>query len=123
MSYPVLQPSARTYVPGNWAVKTYNSMSGAEVRLLYGNKRFNASLRLEYSNITDAEAFDFLTHYNSQMGTYRTFTLPTEALAGWAGSTYIPNVSVMKYRYDGPPSVVQVRPGISTVSLELKGVV
>ena len=123
MTYPTLQPSARTYDPGNWPVKTYNSLSGAEIRIRYGDKRFNAKLTLQYQNIADTAADDFLAHFDSQYGTYKAFTLPTEVLAGWTGSNYIPNASAMKFRYGRAPTVVSVRPGVSTVSVELTGVI
>ena len=123
MTYPTFVPSARTYDPGNWAVKSYNAMSGAEIRIRYGDKRYNAKLTLQYQNITDTDADDFLSHYDTQYGTYKTFTLPAQVLTGWTGTNYIPDVSVMKFRYSKAPSVVSVQPGISTVSIELTGVV
>ncbi len=123
MTFPALAPSSRKYDPGNWPVKTYNSVSGVEVRLRYGDKRYNAKLSLQYQNIPDTSADDFLAHYESQFGTYKAFTLPSEVVAGWTGSTYIPNQSTMKFRYSGPPVVDSVRPGVSTVSLELTGVI
>ena len=123
MSFPTLAPTARTFDPGDWPVKKYNSMSGAEVRIRYGNKRFNAKLSLQYNNIADKSADDFLTHYESQFGTYKAFTVPTQVLSGWTGNNYIPNQSVMKFRYSKAPSVVSVRPGVSSVSVELTGVI
>ena len=123
MSFPTLAPSSRTFDPGNWPVKNYNSMSGAEIRIRYGDKRFNAKLSLQYQNIADTAADDFLAHYDSQFGTYKSFTIPTQVLSGWTGSTYIPNESVMKFRYSKAPSVVSVRPGVSSVSVELTGVI
>ena len=77
--YSTLFPSSRNYDPGNWAVKTYNAMSGAEIRMRYGNKRFNAKLNLQYQNIPDTDADDFLSHFNAQFGTYTTFILSTSA--------------------------------------------
>jgi len=123
MTFPKFKPSSRNYDPGNWAVKTFNSVSGAEIRIRYGDKRYNAKLTLQYQNIVDTDADDFLTHYDSQYGTYKAFTLPTEVLAGWTGSNYIPNQTVMKFRYSKAPSVVSVRPGLSSVSVELTGVI
>ena len=51
MTFPTLAPSSRSFEPGNWAVKNYNAMSGAEIRIRYGDKRFNARLSLQYQNI------------------------------------------------------------------------
>ena len=123
MSYPTLNPSSRAYDPGDWANKQFNSVSGAEVRIRYGDKRYNAKLSLTYTNIPDEKASEFLVHYNAQYGTYQQFVLPTEVLAGWGAANYIPNQSVMQFRYAQAPRIDSVRPGISTVSVNLTGVV
>ena len=123
MSYPTLRPSERSYTPGDWAVKRHNSMSGAEIRIRYGDKRFNARFSLSYRNIPDSEAYKFLEHYNTQLGTYKKFTLPVEVLAGWTGPTYLPTTTAMQFRYEGPPALQAVRPGVSNVTVELTGVV
>jgi hypothetical protein len=39
--------------PGDFAGKIFRSQSGIEARVQYGNKAFNKTLDLEYSNITD----------------------------------------------------------------------
>ena len=123
MAFPTLAPSARNYVPGDWAQQKYRSMSGAEVRIRYGDKRTDASLSLQYQNIPDADAELFLADYDSKFGTYKSFTLPPEVLAGWSGANYVPNTSAMKFRYGGPPQLQAVRPGVSSVSVELVGVI
>ena len=123
LTFPTAKPSARNYEPGDWPVKTYNSMSGREIRIRYGDKRFNAKLSLEYQNIADTSADDFLAHYNQQFGTYKAFTLPTEVLSGWSGTSYVPTETTMKFRYSKAPTVVSVRPGVSKVSVELTGVI
>jgi len=123
MSYPTINPSQRVYDPGNWANKQFNSVSGAEMRIRYGDKRYNAKLSLTYDNIPDEKASEFLAHYSAQYGTYKQFVLPTAVLAGWSGSSYIPDQSVMQFRYAQAPTINSVRPGISTVSVNLLGVV
>ena len=125
MPFPTFAPSARNYQAGDWPVRTYSALSGAEVRIRYGNTRTGAKLSLSYSNITDSEAQQFLSHYNETEGTFRRFSLPTTALAGWRGSTSAlsPGGSGAAYRYAGPPQITNVRPGVSNVSVELIGAV
>jgi hypothetical protein len=123
MAYPTLRPSARNYVPGDWATKQFNAVSGSEVRIRYGDKRHNAVLSLEYQNIGDSLAKQFLDHYDSTYGTYKTFALPAEALTGWNAASYIPAATQMQFRYEGPPEVKSIRPGVSTVAVTLIGVV
>ena len=123
MAFPTLAPSARNYVPGDWAQQKYRSMSGSEVRIRYGDKRTDATLSLQYQNIADTDAELFLADYNANYGTYKSFTLPPEVLTGWGGANYVPDTGAMKFRYSGPPQLQAVRPGLSSVSVELVGVI
>lgn len=124
MSYPTVRPSTRRFDPGNWPVKTFKAQDGAEVRMLYGNRRTGMTMALDYSNITDSQAEQFLQHYMSQRGTYDTFTLPAETTAGWKGSVDALTVASTgnRWRYEGPPQVQAVRPGVSSVTVSLVGV-
>jgi hypothetical protein len=124
MPFPTLRPTARTYDPGDWPVKRYNALSGAEVRIRYGNQRSNAKLSLNYDNIPDSQAQQFLTHYYETEGSFRTFTVPTQVSAGWSGNTgaFDPGSGNAAFRYDSPPRITSVRPGKSSVQVELIGV-
>ena len=51
MAFPTLKPTSREFNPGDWPIKRYNAQSGAEVRILYGNRRTNATLSLSYDKI------------------------------------------------------------------------
>lgn len=127
MAFPTsLQPTSRGYSPGDYPVKTYNANNGAEVRILYGSSPFNMTLDLTYDNITDAEADQFLTHYYEVQGTYQTFEIPSTAstFAGWTGGADSLNraSSGAIWRYSEPPQQRTIRPGVSTVSVRLVGV-
>lgn len=123
MPFPSLQPTTRAYDGGDFPVRTYRAQSGAEARILYGSRRTGMTLDLAFENITDAQAEQFLDHYDETKGTYRTFTLPTAVLTGWSGnSDAIDAATGNSWRYDGAPSVASVRPGISSVQVKLVGV-
>jgi hypothetical protein len=128
MTLPLLTPSSRQFDPGNWPVRTYNSQNGSEIRLLYGSQRFNLTLNLTYNNIADSDAELFLDDYISKNGTYKAFTLTTaEANAlfnGWAGApTALREPAGVEWRYDEPPKIESVIPGVSTVQIVLRGVI
>ena len=121
-----LVPTARSFESGDFPVKTFKAQNGKETRILYGSNRTNMKLSLTYSNIPDADAELFLDHFHEVQGTFQTFGLGTvdAARGGWEGNqdalgaqTYGNN-----YRYEKPPTVAQVRPGISTVTVNLIGV-
>ena len=119
MSFPNLTPTGRTYDPGDWPVKKYQALSGAEIRIRYGNLRTNQRLTLTYDNITDSEASQFLDHYVSVQGTFLKFTIGGNVFNGSGLSKGRDAV----YRYDGPPQVTSVRPNISSVVVNLISVV
>jgi hypothetical protein len=126
MNYPEIRPSSRQIDPGGWPVKTYNAQDGAEVRLLYGNRRTQMKLGLAYQNISDSEAELFFQHFESVKGTFETFDLTgnTAVSAGWDGASSVitGQGSGNRWRYDAPPTIENVRPGVSNVSVSLVGV-
>jgi hypothetical protein len=124
MAFPTLTPTSREFSPGDWPIKRYNSQSGAEVRILYGSRRTNAKLSLGYENISDSNAQLFLDDYAAQYGTLRTFTLPNAARTGWSGTAAsIDAPPSAAWRYEGEPQVRSVRPGRSSVTVNLVAVI
>ena len=124
MAFPTLQPTSRDFSPGDWPIKRFNSQSGAEVRILYGSQRINAKISLGYDNISDASAQLFLDDYSTQIGTLRTFDLPAAVRTGWSGSAgSIDAPTGTKWRYESEPAVRAVRPGRSSVTVNMVAVI
>jgi hypothetical protein len=118
MPYPTLKPSSRNFDAGDYPIKSFRSQSGAETRILYGNRRTGATASLTYENITDTNANSFVTHFDETKGTYLTFNLPTEAVAGWSPGTL--NIGTGNaWRYAEAPSITSVKNGYSTVQIKL----
>ena len=122
MSYPQLIPTSRSFNAGDFANKKYSAQDGAEFRILYGDKRVGMTLQLTYTNITDADASQFIDHYHNMQGTYQQFDIGPDAKGGWqAGTAYIGAVYwCSQWRYDSPPQLQSVYPGISSVTVTLK---
>jgi len=124
MAFPTLTPTSREFSPGAWPIKNYNSQSGAEIRILYGSQRTNAKLGLSYENVTDANAQLFIDDFNSNIGTLRTFTLPSATQNGWNGSAATLDAPPgTKWRYESEPQIRSVRPGRSSVTVKLVAVI
>ena len=87
MAFPNLAPTGRTYDPGSYPVKTFKAQNGTEHRILYGTERSEVKLSLSYANIGDANAEQFLDHYDEVQGTFQTFAIPDNALGGWGSNT------------------------------------
>lgn len=129
MAFPTIVPTSRNFNAGDWPVKTFRTQAGTESRILYGSQRTGQTLELSYQNVTDATAELFLDHYNEVRGTYGTFGLGDivagqGARSGWGGNYDALGAftSGGAYRYDGPPQVDAVKPGISNVSIKLVAV-
>jgi hypothetical protein len=123
MSYPALTPSSRRFESGDYPVQTFNSQSGVEVRILRGSKRTGMTLALGYQNLADTQVAQFLTHYDQMLGTFYTFDLSPETTRGWTGGAAMGTAGTgNRWRYAKPPAVENVRPGISSVTVELIGV-
>lgn len=123
MAYPSHKPTTRNFTAGDYSYKTFKSQSGKETRILYGDKRTGMALSLSYENIADTAADDFITHYDEVKGGFSTFSLPDEVNTGWSGLTTAMSVPAgNNWRYDGPPAISAVRPGISSVTVKLVGV-
>lgn len=126
MAFPTLVPTSRSFESGDYPVKTFKAQNGKEHRILYGSDRTNMKLSLSYANITDANAELFLDHYDEVQGTFKTFDIGglEESRGGWKGNKDAIGAGSHgnNYRYEGPPQVAQVRPGISTVTVNLIGV-
>lgn len=124
MPFPTLKPSSREFNAGDYPVKTFKAQSGAEVRILYGSKRSGMAINLGYDNVADAAADDFVVHFDEVRGIFDTFTLPEQVLAGWTGASSAIDASSTgsKWRYSKAPEISSVRPGRSSVRVELVGV-
>lgn len=125
MAFPELVPSSRTFSPGDFPIKKFNAQNGAEVRILYGSRMVNQVFELSYANISDSQAESFLTDYRDQTGTFQTFNLPNAVFEGWSQGRSVGEYDrgpATLWRYDAPPAVVSVRPGISSVTVKLRAV-
>jgi hypothetical protein len=126
MSNPVafpsgLRPSSRSYSPGEYPSRSFESLDGTKTYLRYGNKRVNATLNLGFSNISDADAALILSNYESVNSDWDYITFNDEnATLGINSSNLKAFVnetgSSLRWRYDGPPSVTSIFPGRSNVS-------
>ena len=124
VDFPNIKPSSRTYTPGKYPQTEFVAQNGAKTVLRYGNKKVDAKLSLGFTNITDSQANEILNLYDEVNSDYDFIHFPsTSALAG------INNLSLrrkfeerdtsgntlLRYRFDGPPTVTSVRPGRSNV--------
>lgn len=107
MSFPALQPTARSLTYGQYPVKSYTAMNGAVTRRLFGDRASGFKLQLTFSGL-DAESLDSLwTHYDEMQGGYTGFTLPDSVWAGEAADlrTRYQTLTGILWHYESPPQV------------------
>ena len=122
--FPNIKPSSRSYTPGTYPQTEFVAQNGAKTVLRYGNKKVDAKLTLGFTNITDSEANQILDAYEVVNSDYDYIQFSTtNSLAGisnqalrreFAGKDSSNN-TLLRYRFDGPPTVTSVRPGRSNV--------
>lgn len=133
-TFPKFIPTSRSFQMGDYPFKAYRAMSGVVVRRAFGNRQTGYLLTLEYKNIGDTSneqtkanagnANDILVHYNSAEGSMDFFALPDQVFGGMRANLknkiQAPNNQIV-WRYAEPPTVVSVKPGLSTVTVKLLG--
>tara|TARA_R100000781_G_scaffold100739_1_gene64227 strand:- start:136 stop:543 length:408 start_codon:yes stop_codon:yes gene_type:complete len=125
-SFPSIKPSGRTYSPGKYPQATFEAQNGAKSVIRYGNKRVNAQLSLSFNNITDAQASDILANYKEVNSDWDYVVFNQDSGLTGIKSTDLENYvnevsSGLRWRYNAPPQVSSVQPGISNVSCSFVG--
>ena len=125
VNFPDIEPSSRTYTPGNYPQTEFIAQNGAKTVLRYGNKKVDAKLTLGFTNISDVEAneiLDFYENINSDYDYINFSFQKKDALVGIQKADLREKVAQqdkngykLRYRFDGPPTLTSVKPGISSV--------
>ena len=124
VNFPSIKPTSRTYTPGKYPQVEFVAQNGAKSVLRYGNKPVDAKLTLGFTNITDSQANEILQKYEEVNSVYKFIHFPSDSsMAGIEDETLrfrfqerdTSNNTLLRYRFDGPPTVTSVRPGRSNV--------
>jgi len=124
VNFPNIKPTSRSYTPGNYPQVEFVAQNGAKSVLRYGDKKVDAKLTLGFTNITDSQANEILEKYEEVNSVYNFINFPSSsALAGINdlglkrkfGEKDTSGNTLLRYRFDGPPTVTSVRPGRSNV--------
>lgn len=126
VAFPDLRPSGRSYNPGKYPQQEFVALNGAVTRLLYGTKRSNAELSLDFNAITDSEVVQILSNYENvtKENDWVTFSAANASVGtGTSLANYIHETRPdgLRWRYAEPPEVVSVSPGRSNVRCRFVG--
>jgi hypothetical protein len=124
VAFPAIKPTGRSYSPGTYPLAEFKALNGATTRMLYGNRRSDAELSLEFANISDDNAALILRHYE-QLGASDDWASFTTGAAGASSSLAAfmqeSGGSGLRWRYADAPQVSSVFPGRSTVQVTFVG--
>ena len=124
IDFPNIKPTSRTYTPGKYPQAEFVAQNGAKTILRYGNKPVNAKLTLGFTNITDAQANQILEKYEEVNSVYDYIHFPSDSSIAGVNNAALrrrfqerdtSGNTLLRYRFDGPPTVTSVRPGRSNV--------
>ena len=116
-SFPAVSPTRRSFTPGEYQTKRFDSISGAGTTRLYGSKASNATLNLEFL-LDDTKTAAVLQSWHDSLGGAKILTLPATLFEGMDGpENQIP--SYLNWRWNDMPSVESVVPGRSRIRVTL----
>ena len=124
IDFPNIKPTSRTYTPGKYPQAEFVAQNGAKTILRYGNKPVNAKLTLGFTNITDAQANQILEKYEEVNSVYDYIHFPSDSSIAGVNNAALRSRfqerdtsgnTLLRYRFDGPPTVTSLRRGRSNV--------
>jgi hypothetical protein len=92
-----------------------------ENRVLQSNAMLSSTLRLAFIGLTESQMLSILSHYQGEVGTFTSFTLPAAIFTGTADATDY-TLTDYSWRYAEAPSVEDLPCGSHNVELTLESV-
>ena len=124
IDFPNIKPSSRSYTPGKYPQTEFVAQNGAKTVLRYGNKKIDAKLTLSFTNITDSQANEILNTYDNVNSDYDYIHFPSDSSIAGVNNVALRSKfqerdtsgnTLLRYRFDGPPTVTSVVHGRSNV--------
>ena len=119
-------PTSRRYTPGTLPTTNFQAQNGATTFVYFGRIHVNAKLELGFQNIRDDQASEIIEHYESIIeDAHVTFEgSQNQALKGMSQNlreSVEDGLTALRWKYDGPPQITSVYPGVSTVQCRFIG--
>jgi hypothetical protein len=80
-TFPALNPTARTYTPGQAPASPLVALNGDELSVRHVNASTSYFLRLRFTGLTTEQHYSITSHYMVH-GRFQPFDLPTSVLTG-----------------------------------------
>ena len=116
--FPSICPVRREFKAAEFPTKRFTSISGAGTTRLYGNKAFDATLRLEFT-ADDTSTQALINNWYDSMGGYLPLVLPETAYAGQSELLDAVVPDYLEWHWETAPTVSAVQPNLSRVQVNL----
>ena len=117
--FPNICPQRRSITAGKYPVKRFTAYSGASTTRLYGDKPFEARMRLGYL-LGDEEMAEFLKSYHDSKGGAGVLVLPASVYGG-IDPVLRAQIKSYSWRWDAPPQLESLNSGLSRIQVSLIG--
>lgn len=123
VNFPAVTPTSLTFTAPEFPVRANTSLSGVVSRRIFGNRGSRSILSLNFDNISDTIAAQFLNTWNTAKGTLTPLIVSATTFngAGTDLSTYLSaGGDALTWHFAEPPEVQRIKPGISSVRVTLE---
>lgn len=125
VAFPAIQPTGRSFSGGRWPNTGSRAQDGTRTVRRYGDKPSDATLQLQFANITTAQSDQIRAAYDAAFGSVDSLTLPAIIFKGdaqmLARSTALLALGLKWFFLDEEePAIQSVVPGIATASCRLR---
>lgn len=117
-AFPALSPTRRSFTPGKYPTKKFDSINGSSQTRLYGNRAFDAQLDMDFV-VDDAGTTALLQSWHDSKGGAYTLSLPDSVFIGTTSDLAATIPSYLNWRWAEMPSVESLFPGRSRVQVRL----
>lgn len=121
--FPAVTPTSMDFTAPEFPVKANTSLSGVVSRRIFGNRGSRATLSMNFDNLADSVAVEFLDAWNSSKGQLTALSLPSIVFDGADAllSAYLSDGGdSLAWHFAEPPQLQRVAPGISSVRVSLE---
>ena len=92
IAFPPLCPKSRSYSPGTYATKRFNTISGASTTRLYGSQPFDAKIKMEFL-VNDNELSAVFDCWDDARGDFYNIKLPNAIFTGMRKNLFLKNLA------------------------------
>jgi len=121
--FPSVTPTSMDFTAPEFPVKSNSSLSGVVSRRIFGNRGSRAVLSMNFDNLADAVAVEFLNAWKEARGQFDSLTVPAIVFDGADAtlSAYLTDGGdALTWHFAEPPQLQRVKPGISSVRIALE---